>query len=256
MSWSTFSLSDEYLTSDHACFTEKSSSFLYVTGGYNASYGALDTTFRIDTSSVDNSTLTVEEMSPLAEARGDIFAASDSNFAYLGGGFTDANGFCAPLTSSEKYEFSTNTWTSLPSLIDDRGEVVMVESNGDIFAMGGERQIEDICELTGETDPGELTVGVEVVEVLSDGEWKVIESFDDHKFRFAAVSVDGLIYAFGGQAAWDDECQCFKTTDEIQILGDGVTSAPTTAPSADGCRGTMLSILTVLVVAGVVASMS
>jgi hypothetical protein len=254
-SWSTFSLPDEYLTSDHACFTDKSSSFLYVAGGYNASYGTLDTTFRIDTSALDSPTLTVEKMSPLLEARGDVTAASNNNFAYLGGGFTDANGFCDPLTSSEQFDFSTNTWTALPSLIDDRGEIVMVESNGDVFALGGERQIEGVCELTGETDPGELTVGLEVVEVLSDGTWKKIEGFDDHKFRFAAVSVDGLIYAFGGQAAWDDECECFKTTDDIQILGEGVTSEPTTAPTDDGCRGQMLSTWIVAGLAGVVALM-
>jgi hypothetical protein len=204
---------------------------------------------------VDSLNLTVEEMSPLVEARGDIFAASDNNFAYVGGGFTDANDFCAPITSAEKYEFAANTWTTLPPLINERGEIVMVESNGDVFAMGGERQIEGVCELTGTTDPGELTVGLEVVEVLSDGEWKVIEGFDDHKFRFAAVSVDGLIYAFGGQAAWDNECECFKTTDDIQLLGNGVTSAPTTAPKDDGCRGQMLSIWTVGFLAGTVAGM-
>jgi hypothetical protein len=242
------------MTSDHACFADKSSSFLYVAGGYNATYGTLDTTFRIDTSAVDNPTLTVEQMSPLIEARGDIFAASDNNFAYICGGFTDANNFCAPLTSAEKYEFSTNTWTNLPPLVNERGEIVMVESNGDIFAMGGERQIEDICDLTGTTDPGELTVGVEIVQVLNDGGWSVIDGFDDHKFRFAAVSFDGLIYAFGGQAAWDDECQCFKTTDDIQLLGSGVTSAPTTAPKDDGWGGPILSIWTIAAWAGVVVS--
>jgi hypothetical protein len=231
---------------------------LYVAGGYNATYGTRDTTFRIDTSAaaVDGSTtLTVEEMAPLAEARGDIFAASDAEFAYLGGGFTDANQFCAPLTSAERYEFATNTWTSLPPLINERGEIVMVEWNGDIVAMGGERQIADICDLTGETDPGELTVGLELVEVLSDGGWKVIESFDDHKFRFAAVNVDGLIYAFGGQAAWDDDCQCFKTTDDIQILGNGVTSAPTVTPTDGGNQGPSLIISAIAAVIGLFIGM-
>lgn len=257
-SWSTFTLPDDYLTSDHTCFSDKTSSFLYVTGGYNATYGTLKTTFRIDTSAPadESSTLTLEGMAPLMEARGDIFAASDGTYAYLGGGFTDANGFCDPLPTAERYEFATNTWTSLPQLLNERGEIVMVESNGDVFAMGGERQIEGICDVTGgATDPGELTVGTELVEVLSDGSWKVIEGFDDHKFRFAAVSVDGYIYAFGGQEAWDDDCACFKTTDEIQLLGDGVTSSPTTAPADTGSRGQMLSILAVVAWTGVAAGM-
>lgn len=232
---------------------------MYVAGGYNATYGTLATTARIDTASSttasSNETLVVEEMAPLLEARGDIFAASDSEFAYLGGGFTDANGFCAPLTTAERYEFATDTWSSLAPLINDRGEIVMVESNGAVFALGGERQIEGICDLTGDADPGELTVGTELVEVLSDDGWTVIESFDDHKFRFAAVSLDGVIYAFGGQTAWDDDCQCFKTTDDIQLLGDGVTSSPTVAPT-DGVVGGPLwsSMAVLLALAGTLAS--
>lgn len=222
---------------------------MYVAGGYNASYGTLATTARIDTAltaSASNETLVVEEMAPLLEARGDIFAAFDSEFAYMGGGFTDANGFCAPLTTAERYEFATDTWSSLPPLINDRGEVVMVESNGAVFALGGERQIEGICEFTGDADPGELTVGTEHVEVLTDEGWRIIESFDDHKFRFAAVSVDGVIYAFGGQTAWDGDCQCFKTTDDIQLLGDGVTSSPTVAPTDGVVGGPLLSSMAVL----------
>jgi hypothetical protein len=226
-SWSTFALSEEYQTSDHACFTDGSTS-LYAVGGYDATYTTKATNIRINTSDAA-SPLVVEEMAPLIEARGDIFAAFDASFAYLGGGFTDANEFCAPLATAEKYEFSTNTWTNLPPLPNERGEIVMVASGGHIYAMGGERQIDGICDLTGTTDPGELTVGSELVESLEGDQWNLIESFDDHKFRFAAVDVDGIIYAFGGQDAWDDDCECFKTTSEIQILGDGVTSAPTMA---------------------------
>jgi hypothetical protein len=57
------------------------------------------------------------------------------------------------------------------------------------------------------------------VEVLDDQEWKVLEHFDNHKFRFAAVAVNAGVYTFGGQTAWDDDCECFKTTDDIQVLG-------------------------------------
>ena len=231
-SWSTLTLQELYQTSDHACFTDGSSSFMYVVGGYDATYTTKDTNIRIDTSVLD--TLAFEEMAPLIEARGDIYAASDSSFAYLGGGFTDANGFCAPLTTAEQYEFATNTWSRLPEMPNERGEVVFVASEGHIYAMGGERQIEDICDITGTTDPGELTVGSELVESLEGDQWTLVEGFDDHKFRFAAVDVDGTIYAFGGQDAWDDDCECFATTAEIQILGDGVTFAPTTTPPAAG----------------------
>jgi hypothetical protein len=196
--WYTFTLPGAHQGSDHACFTD--GSFLYVAGGYTTTYEALNSVIRIDTSSA-NSTLTVEEMAPLIEARGDITAASDGTNAYLTGGFTDTNGFCAPLTTAEQYDLGSNTWSNLPDMDNERGEIVMVELDDHIYAMGGERQIEGICELTGTTDPGELTVGTKVVEVLENNQWAVIDNFDDHKFRFAAVGVNGLIYAFGGQTA-------------------------------------------------------
>mmetsp|Transcript_4313 Transcript_4313/g.6803 ORF Transcript_4313/g.6803 Transcript_4313/m.6803 type:complete len:397 (-) Transcript_4313:312-1502(-) len=217
--WSTYTLPEEYQTSDHACFTD--SSALYVAGGYNISYGTLDTVFRLDTSS-PSSTLAVEEMAPLSEARGDISAAFDGSTAYVAGGFTDANGFCAPVTTAEAYDIATNSWSYLPPLDNERGEIVMVALDDHLYAMGGERQIEGICELTGDTDPGELTVGLEIVESLENNSWTTVDSFDEHKFRFAAVGTDGLIFAFGGQENWDYDCECFRTTDEIQIIGYNV----------------------------------
>lgn len=216
-------LPSQYQTSDHASFTQGSSSspFLHIAGGYNQTYGAQDTVFRINTAASTDS-LVLEEVAPLLEARGDIFGAANNLEAYVGGGFTDANGFCAPLATVEKYDFVSDTWSKEPDLINARGEIVLVELNSKLYAMGGERQIENICAITGDTDPGELTVGLELVEVLEAGEWKVVDEFANHKFRFAAVGDDetGVIYAFGGQTEWDNDCECFKTTDDVQSFGE------------------------------------
>lgn len=174
----------------------------------------------------------MEVVAPLLEARGDVYAATGQTSASLGGGFTDANDFCAPLPTVESYNYALDQWSYLPNLIDERGEVVFVELDDHVYAMGGERQIEGICEITGDADPGELTVGTNLVEVLHDeGEWSVVDNFPSHKFRFAAVGVDrtGLIYAFGGQTAWDDSCDCFKCTDDIQVFGEGVEDSASAA---------------------------
>mmetsp|Transcript_14248 Transcript_14248/g.34351 ORF Transcript_14248/g.34351 Transcript_14248/m.34351 type:complete len:400 (-) Transcript_14248:227-1426(-) len=220
--WRTLTLQDDFLTSDQASFTgDSSSKFIYVAGGYNATYAALATVFRIDTTtSAEGGLASIGVMAPLQEARGDIEAASDGNTAFLGGGFTDANGFCAPLPTVESYNIAGNTWKYESDLINDRGEVNMVELNGQVFAMGGERQIDNICEITGDTDPGELTVGLEVVEVLESGTWEVVDNFPTHRFRLAAVGYDetNKIYVFGGQVNYDDSCECFKTTDDIQTF--------------------------------------
>jgi hypothetical protein len=183
---------------------------------------------RIAASSLTDDDLTIENMDPLATARGDIIGvtATDGVSAFVSGGFTDVDGFCDPLGSTEEYVFEGNYWKSLPDVVNERGEIVLVELDDHLYAMGGERQIEGICEITGDTDPGQLTVGTDEVEVLDGGDWKVIASFPEHKFRFAAVAVEdtGLIYAFGGQTAYDNSCKCFKTTDDVAIFGAGVSS--------------------------------
>ncbi len=226
--WTTYTLPDEYHTSDQAGFAGPQS-FLYVAGGYNQTYGALGTVFRIDTTvptsgTAGDNTLVVEEVAPLLVPRGDIYASTGPTSASVGGGFTDADGFCAPLPTVESYDFGTNQWTFLPELVNERGEIVFVELDDHLYALGGERQIAGICDITGDTDPGELTVGTDLVEVLDGDEWKILDDFPNHKFRFAAVGVDetGLLYAFGGQTAWDASCECFKTTSDVQVFGEGV----------------------------------
>jgi N-acetylneuraminic acid mutarotase len=179
--------------------------------------------------------------------RGDVHAATGPTSASLGGGFTDADGFCAPLPSVESYSFDTNQWSFLPNLINERGEAVFVELDDHLYAMGGERQIEDICDVTVDTDPGELTVGTDLVEVLDGGEWNVLDNFPNHKFRFAAVGVDetGLIYAFGGQTAWNSSCQCFKTSDDVQVFGEEVQGSD----AETSINGLVLSLATGMVTA-------
>lgn len=227
-SWSTVTLPSQYLVSDHASFTQEPS-YVFIAGGYDQNYTAYDTLARIDTSTLGDDSLTIDAMAPLLTARGDISGAVASNglSAFVTGGFTDANGFCAPLGSTEQYTFASNTWTELPNLINERGEVVLVDVNNHLYALGGERQIEGICDSAGdEIDPGEQTVGTDEVEVFENNAWSVISDFPNHRFRFAAaVDKDGLIFAFGGQTAYDGACQCFRTTDDVAIFGQVVDSS-------------------------------
>ena len=170
-------------------------------------------------------------MASLGTARGDIIGttASDGLSGFVTGGFTDANGFCAPLGSTEQYIFASNEWIELPPLVNERGEVVLVEVDDQLFALGGERQIEGFCDGAGESlDPGEKTVGTDEVETLDldNSAFKIISGFPNHKFRFAAAAdQNGTIYAFGGQTNHDPSCQCFRTTDDISVFGKGVGSA-------------------------------
>ena len=175
-------------------------------------------------STEDGAALVIESVAPMSVARGDItgITADDGSYAVVGGGFTHENKFCAPLDSVEEYNFDSDEWTKLPPLINARGEIVFVELNNHVLGLGGERQVENICEIVGETDPGEHTLATTLVEIFEKGhgDWTVIADFPDYKFRFAAVGLTATetIYAFGGQTEYDSECQCFKTSDKVSVL--------------------------------------
>ena len=220
-----------YQFSDHASFTKDDK--IYVVGGYSADYTAQDTMFVIDAVASTSTTWSITEAGKLGTARGDIHAAisTDQTRAFVSGGFTHADNFCAPFASTEQYNFDTDTWTSLPDLRNARGEVVLVELDNHLYAMGGERQIDGVCEpgVKDGTDPGELTVGTDEVEALENGgsDWKIVSGFPNHKFRFAAVGYEdlGQVYAFGGQVAYANDCDCFRTTDEVARWGEVGDSA-------------------------------
>jgi hypothetical protein len=236
--------------SDHASFAEPPS-YVYIAGGYDQNYAALDSVYRIvveETTSENN--LKLEDAAPLLTARGDIIGVSstDGTHAFIGGGFTPENGWCEPLDSVEEYSFGDNVWNYLPELVNARGEIVFVELDNHLYGLGGERQIEGICDLAdGELDVSELTVGTDLVEVYerssTQNDWKVVENFRDHKFRFAAVGVEDkeLIYTFGGQTAFEEGCNCFRTTKDVLVFGEGVSSGNSLSISV--FTGLLVSIL-------------
>lgn len=215
--WTTVgSLPDNYLVSDHASFVHDE---IYIAGGYNFEYAAQTTVLKIALNGT-----TFEEAPPLAVARGDIIgvASNDGSSAYVAGGFTDLD-WCQPLFSVEKYDFDTSEWTTLADLIDARGEIVLVENRNHLYSLGGEGPLDyDGC-IAETFDVSTKTVATDRIEILMDGEtsWKILESFPEKRFRFAAVGVqeDDVIYTFGGQTAFDEDCECFKTTDGVYIFG-------------------------------------
>lgn len=219
--------------SDHAGFGHDD--LVYIAGGYDQNYTAQTRVYTIDVieSNVDSG-LVIAEVAPLLEARGDItgVTADDGLSAFVSGGFTDKNGFCNPLETAEEYNFAEDAWENLPPLLEARGEVVLTELNNSLYSLGGERQIEGICDITKKgADVGELTVGTDLVEILDhDGEWEIVSGFPNHKFRFAAISWNNtFIYAFGGQTAYDDACECFKTVNDVAVWGEGLGSSATTS---------------------------
>lgn len=233
--WNTpSSLPAEYVVSDHAGF---GTSDIYIAGGYDLTYTAMNAVVKI---SSDGQTFT--KVGDLNEARGDVFgvANKDGTKAYIAGGFTHLN-WCQPLTSAEEYDFATETWTSLPDLVDARGEIALVENSGHLYAIGGEGPLDEgICASNNYTIATK-TVATDRIEILNDGEtaWKILKDFPEERFRFAAVGVeeDDVIYTFGGQVKFEESCQCFKTTDKVFVYGkpEDVAEKGTIIEADAGC---------------------
>jgi hypothetical protein len=224
--WTTFTdLPAAYWASDLTGFRDDSDAFAYFCGGYTSTYTAKSSLFRIDVAaSVTQNALVIEDRQSMQFARGDVASVFNeaNNYAVVAGGFSHVNDFCEPLGSVEKYDVDTDAWTSLDDLLKPRSDKVLVELDEEhVFAIGGERQIANICNLTeGDTpEPGEQTIAVDDVELLhlDLGDWESLGDLEFNRFRFAAASYkeDNKFYTFGGQSAYNETCECFDTTDEV-----------------------------------------
>lgn len=220
--WSTVgSLPEQYQTSDHGSFTTGGNDdYIYIVGGYDANYSSLDTMYRIDTTAA-NLTTSIQERANLDQPRGDVTAVFNGKAAFISGGFTHTNNFCQPLASVETYNPSSDDWLYIAPLEIPRAEKVLVAVFEDIYAVGGETHVDDYCDTNVTHDVGEQTVAVDNVEVYDGNEWKVLWSLANHKFRFAAVSVNSTIYTFGGQSSFAEGCQCYPTTKEVVAYVEG-----------------------------------
>jgi N-acetylneuraminic acid mutarotase len=234
--WKSYDgLSEEQLRSDNAGFGD-GSTMAYFVGGYNATYGFIGSVVAIDTVvTTESGILEVVDKNPLLLARGDLTAvtSADSSYAIVTGGFGVADGFCEPLVEVERYNFASGDWSLISDINSGRSDKALVEFQGHIFAMGGERQIIGICDVAEGNEPqvGEETIPVDDVEVYhpETDSWEVlVDDLPDHRFRFSAVGYDDIdsIYMFGGQYSYDETCQCFKTTDEIHVFSEKADTSP------------------------------
>lgn len=238
-SWSTPGIIPaEYQTSDNGAFTNADESQVYVVGGYNAFYtdpDALSTTTAIDVAAAldeDASAIVIEEKASLGTQRGDIHAVNspDGKKAYVTGGFSMYP--CDPLSSVEVYDIESDAWSYTDDLKSARGDKALVQLDGKIYAIGGETSHPDQCAENPEDVPplSAQSVGVDDVEVYHPNKntWSVLGDIPNFRFRFsgAAHPRSGTIYAFGGQDAYDADCKCFPTSDNVVTYQVGAPGNP------------------------------
>lgn len=197
-------------------------------GGWPADYSAArSNTYSIDTRNEGK----IEELTPMFTERGDVaavrFNQKSKDIAFVIGGFTDANNFCAPLNTVENYDFKNDKWYQSSSenmdLTTERGDKVADVMDGLVLVIGGEAKHEDMCNetLSADLNPHIHAQGIHDIEVLDplekDAHWEKATNLPEIRFR-AASAVDeksNTLYLFGGQKSHNPTCNCYRTSDDI-----------------------------------------
>lgn len=242
-----------YQVSDHGGFPHISTNYAYFCGGYIIDYNtsnacfAINTTASLLTINSTNQTLSYMSRGSMNIGRGDITFTTDDNNeqAIITGGFSGDNDWCYPYGETELYHFNTDAWTLTSSMNVPRGDNVLVEMNNNIYSIGGERALPNICELQAANNtpgPEQQRLSVDDIEYFNitsgtttssgTGNWSNLEDLPAYRFRFAAVSYStgngdnsDMVYAFGGQLGYNSTCNCFPITNEITIYKEKLGKA-------------------------------
>eukprot|EP00455_Lapot_gusevi_P041775 TRINITY_DN4884_c0_g1_i1.p1 TRINITY_DN4884_c0_g1~~TRINITY_DN4884_c0_g1_i1.p1 ORF type:complete len:400 (-),score=150.85 TRINITY_DN4884_c0_g1_i1:192-1304(-) len=168
---------------------------MYVTGGYNANYDALNTTVVLDTA--DGTNLFRAGLVPNKPTRsGDSMAEFYNGKAYVIGGFTSDDGFCRPRNTLEVYDVASNTWTIKASMLAGRGDAAISRVKNMLFLLGGEsKETGVLCA------SGPRSVPLDSVEYYSIDEnmWRPYGRIAISRFRFGSSSYGNTVYDVGGQ---------------------------------------------------------
>ncbi|KAL7520683.1 hypothetical protein ACHAWX_005395 [Stephanocyclus meneghinianus] len=249
--WSTpTTLPTAYQASDCAAFARDNT--VYLIGGYDSTYTALDRVAVIDMSNMDNVQYSLNP--PLLSERGDIDVVIIDDTAYVAGGYTHANNYSIPYDSVEKMDISSGQWSTVDDLNNGAGDQQYVGLNDKIIAIGGETKLNQDSSSTEVPHLGEISTILDVVEVFDPSaegtpQWISLEDMPMALFRFAAAEWptsddEGVIFVFGGQGGFDPDCECFRTTKEVLVFQ--ATEAALNADSSDGSMKAVVSSIAVV----------
>jgi len=171
---------------------------VYLVGGYDVSYAALNSTVVLNISS--ESTIAQGFQRGIAAdkptAAGDIGAQQIGNYVYVFGGY--GSDWCRPLSNLERYDPVANSWTTLANMKHGRGDMAHAAAGSVIYVIGGEGKASD-C---GQPGGGEKSFPLNEVESFdtSDlhGAWKDALPIEKESFRFAGSAFNHTLFIIGG----------------------------------------------------------
>ncbi len=182
---------------------------VYIVGGYTQEYESVSRVTVMEVPNPDSPAdivWHVGSVAPMNQDRGDLVAVSIDGKGYAAGGFSSASGlgFCSPLCVSLKCESSfdgvnshntqrnvlevydpvSNTWSTLPRMIIERGDKAGVRLGGRLYIIGGERKRQDPIDRTCSH-----SIPVNDVEVYDPPTrtWTQAPDLTDQRFRFTGA---------------------------------------------------------------------
>lgn len=211
--WSTFATqSSTQSVSNGAAFTYGNK--FYVVGGYSGPYyTVMNEMIAYDTTaSMTSFTGSPTTMAPMAMIRGDIGMTQLGNYVYVTGGFggNSANSgaiwWCVPQDIVERYDMSTDSWTTMSPMLYRRGSMVTANLGGYMFSIGGEEKLNGTgCGATG--NGRSVPISYVGKYDTSKNTWGVEEQLSVPVFRFNGASYESKsqksIFLFGGQLTYN-----------------------------------------------------
>lgn len=142
----------------------------------------------------------------------------EKQLAYVSGGSTHSNQFCAPLNSVESYDLVNNDWVEIAPLQQARTGKTAVKVQGHLVVLGGTQQIRNMCNETSISSvPSAMQTPVYEIEVYDNGKWDVVDHLSHYRFRSTSIAYNDKVYSFGGQHVYFSLCKCHPTVDDVVV---------------------------------------
>ena len=231
------------LGSDNSCSSLADGASIVVLGGYTGNYAVSLATIYVfrpfagGDLSAGGAGVWSRRAAQLATGRGDFSSVELGGLVHVYGGYSVAQGFCAPLGSHEVYDPAADAvapGAPLPHALAEKDDGVAL--GGAIFSIGGETK--SVATGCGDADIVALTAVYALVPAAGAAaaatNWTTAAALPSPRMRFASAVVGNVIFTFGGQGPLVDGG---SATPFLPILYSALSFSLGAPPSATAAGG-------------------